>query len=266
MAWQIKNWYKHYEVNDKNRPARNGDVLRVSALEYIRLKSYGRKQSIAYRRLLDAAGHTKAPEVYGIFCKFLEIAGDCRGDSRGILRNEHDDPANMDDLSYITGFTPKSISNAIEVLTSPTVRWLESLDYPEMPGNAGNSASKSESNHNQNKSNQEKEQSVFDTEAGFEKVWQAWPKSEHKKRKADAKKYYVATKPTKESTQLIIAKIEEYKKSASWIENNGKYIPNPANWLKGAQWNDPTPPVFLTPEQIVEEGHADQRARLEGTF
>ena len=135
MAWKIKNWTKDYEVNDKNRAYKEGDTLRAGRLDFIRLKNHGRKQGVGWRRMLRLCKGDAS--VWGVFCKFLEIAGDSGGSRRGVLLNEHDEPATIEHLHEITGFKSKQIEKAIQVLTDPTLMWIEPIAVPGVPGDSG---------------------------------------------------------------------------------------------------------------------------------
>lgn len=123
--FKITEWNERYEVSSKGREPKAGDDLRAGPLQYIRLKVYGHSQGTGYRRMQMAAG-TKSMEVFGIFCKFLEISGNQPKGKRGVLLNENDDPASIEDLAFILNVPEKQIENAITVLSSKNVGWLTS--------------------------------------------------------------------------------------------------------------------------------------------
>ena len=137
MGWRIVNWEKHYEVNSKNQPYKEGDALRRGRLEYIRLKSYGKRQSVAYRQLLGKSKESGISRIYGIFCKLLEIAGDAEGGRRGMILNQNDEPATIKDIAFMISCPERQVRSAIEVLCWPGVRWLEPFGVPESPGIPG---------------------------------------------------------------------------------------------------------------------------------
>jgi hypothetical protein len=68
--------------------------------------------------------------------------------------------------------------------------------------------------------------------AHFETFYSAYPK---KRKKGDAEK---AFKGVAEDVDVLLAAIAKQKKSASWLEDGGKYIPYPASWLRGKCWLD----------------------------
>ena len=149
--FSIAEWNERYEVSSKGREPKLGDELRAGPLQYVRLKVYGHSQGTGYRRMKTAAG-TKAMEVFGIFCKFLEISGNQPRGKRGVLLNENDQPASIDDLAFILDIPVKQVENAINVLCMENVGWLTNTTqlnstnttntrvrkFPGKSGNSGN--------------------------------------------------------------------------------------------------------------------------------
>ena len=139
----ITEWIERYEVNDKGQPARLGDKLRVRRLEYIRSKLHGRSRSAGFAAMQRRAGGEKAYEVFGLFHKFLEIAGDESGGNRGSLLNARGNPATIRDLALILSATKESVEFAMQVLTDPEVGWMQEmnsskfLENQEIPGDSG---------------------------------------------------------------------------------------------------------------------------------
>lgn len=122
-AIEIVEWRERYEVSSKGREPGPDDELRAGPLQFIRLKVYGHKQGTGYRRLKSVAGD-RTMEVFGIFCKLLEIAGDQKRGKRGILLNERDDPATAEDLAFILDVPAEQVKYAISVLSDKKVNWL----------------------------------------------------------------------------------------------------------------------------------------------
>jgi len=121
--YKITEWNERYEVSSKGREPKQGEELRAGPLQYIRLKVYGHSQGTGYRRMKHAAG-TKAMEVFGIFCKFLEISGNQKKGKRGDLLNENDEPASIQDLAFILDVSESQVKNALNVLCMENVGWL----------------------------------------------------------------------------------------------------------------------------------------------
>lgn len=70
---------------------------------------------------------------------------------------------------------------------------------------------------------------------GFNKFWGAYPK---KRNKGQAEKAFEKAAPDEQLLAVILTTIEQAKKSAQWLEANGKFIPYPATWLNAKGWED----------------------------
>jgi hypothetical protein len=70
---------------------------------------------------------------------------------------------------------------------------------------------------------------------GFEAFWTAYPK---KTGRLAAKKAWDKLNGTRPSTEAIVAKVEELKKSEQWLKDGGQYIPLPTTWLNQGRWDD----------------------------
>jgi hypothetical protein len=134
---KIAEWNERYEVSLKGSLPRRGDELRAGPLQYIRLKVHGHSNGVGFRRLKEIAGPT-AMEVFGIFCKFLELAGNHRRELRGRLLNEKGKPATVKELAFILDIPIEQVENAIETLTDPELCWIvvcdDSENLQENPG------------------------------------------------------------------------------------------------------------------------------------
>lgn len=137
----INEWLERYEVNDKGQPAREGDKLRVRPLDYIRAKCHGKRRSAGFAALQEKTGD-KAFEVFGLFIKFTEIAGDDIGGKRGNLLNARGNPASPKDIAQMLSFPLEKIEYALEVLTSDEIYWMQHI--PEFPGKSGDKNDESE--------------------------------------------------------------------------------------------------------------------------
>lgn len=111
----INEWRERYEVSLKGREPKDGEELRAGPLAYVRLKVYGHRQGTGYRRLQQLCGE-RFMEVFGIFCKLLEISGDQVRDFRGKLLNENDQEATIDDLAFIIGIPGEQVAFALDKL------------------------------------------------------------------------------------------------------------------------------------------------------
>ena len=125
MGIRIADWDARYEVNESNREWKPGDRKRKGPLEYVRSACRGRDQGVGYRYLLAVAGDL-APAVFGVFHKLLEIAASEPAERRdGTVYNHHGQPANADELAFITGFPVEIVARSIEVLCDSRIGWLE---------------------------------------------------------------------------------------------------------------------------------------------
>ncbi len=69
----------------------------------------------------------------------------------------------------------------------------------------------------------------------FEKFWEVYPKKVGKKY---ARKCFVKLKPDKTLFEHILNTVQRAKKSERWIEQNGRFIPNPSTWINQGRWDD----------------------------
>lgn len=113
--FSINEWRDRYEVSMKGREPKGDEELRAGPLSFVRLKVYGHRQGTGYRRLQQACGK-RFMEVFGIFCKLLEISGDQIRDRRGSLYNEKDEPATTGDLAFMIGIPVEQVEHAISKL------------------------------------------------------------------------------------------------------------------------------------------------------
>lgn len=135
----IREWRQRYEVNEKGRPASPGDRLRSGPLLFIRSKVYGHSQSAGFAAMQRIAGG-RAYEVFGVFQKLLEIAGQSDKDTRGVLLDHRGKPADNSDLAHMLRTKQDVVDYAMRILTDPDVEWVEEIDsrkIREFPEKAG---------------------------------------------------------------------------------------------------------------------------------
>jgi len=133
-VFRIVEWAERYEVSEKGRIPRTEDEYRKGPLKYIRLKVHGHSNGVGFRRLKTIAGN-KSMEVFGVFCKLLEIAGNQHRECRGCLLNEKGVPATTKDLAFILDIPLAQVENAISVMMNPDLRWVEQSEQArEIPG------------------------------------------------------------------------------------------------------------------------------------
>jgi len=136
----ITEWLERYEVSKKGAPAVDGDDLRVGPLSYIRSAVHGRQMSLGFRKLQKFSGKSNVYRNFGIFQKFLEIAGDIKIPLRdGTLYNEQDKPATIEDLCFMLDLPKQTLMSAIQALIKSG--WMDDYgnfqNLPKIPGISG---------------------------------------------------------------------------------------------------------------------------------
>lgn len=72
----------------------------------------------------------------------------------------------------------------------------------------------------------------------FAEFWEAYPK---KVGKDAAWRSWQRRRPDAELLAVMIAKIQEHKRSEQWVKDAGQYIPHPSTWLNQGRWMDEPP-------------------------
>ena len=81
----------------------------------------------------------------------------------------------------------------------------------------------------------EKAEPVKDYEEKFNIFYKAYPK---KVAKTKVLSWFKSNKPKDDLFELMMKKLEIFKKSYNWNKDNGQYIPNPTTWLNQKRWED----------------------------
>jgi len=136
-TYRIREWNDRYEVDENGREWTPGRPKRRGALTFIRLKVHGKKLGLGWRRLIQRARKARALEVFGLFCKILEIAGDADRDHRNVVESE-----NGESLDFILNVPAKQVEFGLQVLLD--LGWIEvfeavdSADFAEISESRGN--------------------------------------------------------------------------------------------------------------------------------
>jgi hypothetical protein len=69
-------------------------------------------------------------------------------------------------------------------------------------------------------------------EDAFERFWKCYPRKEGKQ------KARAAFAKVDVDIGTLLAALEQQKKSAQWLKNNGEFIPHASTWLNGKRWED----------------------------
>ena len=110
----------------------------------------------------------------------------------------------------------------------------------------------SESNPNPNA----RKERARESELLFERFWGAYPRKEAK---TVAKKAFEKLAPDESLLLTMLEAIEQWKKTAQWQEDGGKYIPHPASWLNQRRWEDDMPKAESHSAKTVHAQDYEQR-------
>lgn len=103
----------------------------------------------------------------------------------------------------------------------------------------------------QDKTNQDKTH----TPSPFGAFWDAYPK---KVRRRGAEREWEELAPDSDLVETILSAIEGQKQSALWQREEGRYIPDPSNWLKERRWEDELSPSLPKQESETSSFSADE--------
>lgn len=81
----------------------------------------------------------------------------------------------------------------------------------------------------------------------FLDFWAAYP---HHRRKAKGNARRAFSK-CRGKFSVIMAALENHKRSADWLKDGGKWIPLPASWLNGERWEDEMDESTSTPQSLT---------------
>lgn len=114
-ALQVRNWDMNFE---------NAESRKINRTTYVCVSN--KHDGKGYARI---AAHTKSCQVFTGWMLILQVAS--KMPQRGLLVDE-DGALDVDDLAAMTRFKCDVFSAAIDVLTSPKIRWLEWVEIPEV--------------------------------------------------------------------------------------------------------------------------------------
>lgn len=69
----------------------------------------------------------------------------------------------------------------------------------------------------------------------FLTFWENYPKKVEQEK---AQREWERLRPDKDTVEKILQGVAQQCRTKGWQEDHGRFIPNPANWLKGKRWND----------------------------
>ena len=95
-----------------------------------------------------------------------------------------------------------------------------------------------------------KENIIKEKDEKFEIFYKAYPR---KVGKANVEKWFSKNKPNDELFNLMMKKLEAFKKSPDWFKDNGQFIPYPATWLNQKRWEDE---ITVNGTNVFEEDYS----------
>jgi hypothetical protein len=72
----------------------------------------------------------------------------------------------------------------------------------------------------------------------FERFWEAYPLHQGKQ---EAIRAFARIDPDDALLERMLESIRLFSKSERWQRENGRFIPSPTQWLRGARWEDELP-------------------------
>lgn len=115
-AYRVRNWDDVFE---------NAQSRKQKKLAWVPVPN--KHDGKSFRRLM---GMENGPALYGVWVILLQVASKCPG--RGILADE-DGPLTSDDIAMKTGLPDSLVTDALQVLTNPSIRWLDTTSIPTEP-------------------------------------------------------------------------------------------------------------------------------------
>jgi hypothetical protein len=104
--------------------------------------------------------------------------------------------------------------------------------------NDDENAQSKEKESKESKESKEKESIDSLTERRFARFWEAYPLKINKK---EAQRIWYELKPDEQLTIIIVDAVMAYKQTKQWQQEDGKYVPYPANFLRNRRWEDEVP-------------------------
>ncbi len=115
-VYRIRDWINHFEVWQSKRI--------VGPLSWVGVPT--KHDGKSFRRIIRLPN---GPALFGCWCLIVQIAAKCP--CRGVLADS-DGPLSAEDIEDKTGCPASLLSEAIEVLCSDRIAWLEIVDLSEV--------------------------------------------------------------------------------------------------------------------------------------
>lgn len=89
------------------------------------------------------------------------------------------------------------------------------------------------------------------TEKSFDAFWERYPR---KTAKAEALRAWKRLRPSPGLVAQILVAVDAQSRSSQWREQEGRYVPHGATWLRGRRWEDQLPVVK---DRAIRHGAAE---------
>jgi len=90
--------------------------------------------------------------------------------------------------------------------------------------------------HREEKRREEKEPLTPSGQVGFQRFWDAWPKSTRKGGKAECQKVW-KKQGLESHAEEIVSHVEAMSRTEGWTKEGGQYVPAPVVYLRGSRWD-----------------------------
>ena len=196
---RIKNWAKFQHFKDRRPP-------------WVKL----------YRELLDdMEWHELDPEAAKALVMLWLIASEHDGELPDVKK-----------LSFRLRLSEKDTNRVISKLS----HWLEEADISVISScRQDDIAPIPLTRSRETEAEKRREETESARESDFDRFWATYPK---RKSRGQAEKAWAKIRPDSAAVEAIIAAVEAGKRSSSWQQEGGRYIPFPATWLNAKGWLD----------------------------
>ncbi len=217
-CYQIPNWDTYFE-NHKSR------VIDVKSWTSMPNKQHG--MGLTYILTLPDGAM-----IYGIWCLIVGACSQQRKDRLGWLTDDGSEggtPWTPLQLSVRWRRPVEELERALEVLTSPEVKWMVSNKCPPSALQPRLKGRRMEGGKDGGKD------TLSAVADGFSRFWSTWPK--HFRKQGKTKCLAIWRKQNLEPfADKVIDALERCKASRDWTKSGGQFVPFPQTWLNRTPW------------------------------
>jgi len=258
LCYRIRAWDELYE---------NAETRKLKSLRFVYVPNS--HDGLAYRRLLSMRDGLS---LFGAWILMLGVAS--KAPHRGRLVDERGNPLTAADIALMTGAAEEVLSEAIQVLSSPAIRWIEA-DLPESPGTPGDGPRQNPGVSGSDpgvpgsspekiplkegrKEGKEGNRNGNEPEDRFNEFASAYPAHRRKANTLVRQSYLRATGGTPEGHERLMGLLARVKLSEQWLDQKGKFVPGMEKFLEDPPW----PLLDASPERTQQQIDAENEARI----